>query len=111
MLVPVGTELALGTLSALVRRQGRSFDSKTGEQPGKMLHEVRRQINYDRTSVKLHTLPPVYYGTIDATPLWVCLLHDAWRWGLPEDHVAPLLSPCAAAWIGWPARCWGGAGS
>jgi len=93
MLLPVGTELALGTLRALARRQGRSLDPKTGEQPGKMLHEVRRQTNYDGTSAKLHTLPPVYYGTIDATPLWVCLLHDAWRWGLPEADVAPLLGP------------------
>lgn len=91
MLLPLGTELALGTLSALARRQGRSFDAQTDEQPGKILHEVRRQTNYDGTSARLHTLPPVYYGTIDATPLWVCLLHDAWRWGLPEAHVAPLL--------------------
>jgi glycogen debranching enzyme len=93
MLLPVGTELALGTLRALARRQGRSFDAQTGEQPGKVLHEVRRQTNYDGTSAKLHTLPPVYYGTIDATPLWVCLLHDAWRWGLAEADVAPLLGP------------------
>jgi N-terminal domain of (some) glycogen debranching enzymes len=93
MLLPIGTELALGTLRALARRQGRSFDARTGEQPGKILHEVRRQTNYDGTSAKVHTLPPVYYGTIDATPLWVCLLHDAWRWGLPEADVVPLLVP------------------
>jgi len=93
MLLPVGTELALGTLRALARRQGRSFNPQTGEQPGKVLHEVRRETNYDGTSERLHTLPPVYYGTIDATPLWVCLLHDAWRWGLPEADVAPLLGP------------------
>ncbi|GAP56323.1 hypothetical protein AHiyo6_28880 [Arthrobacter sp. Hiyo6] len=29
-------------------------------------------------------LPPVYYGTIDATPLWICLLHDAWKAGMPD---------------------------
>ena len=92
MLLPLGTELALGTLRALARRQGRSFDPQTGEQPGKVLHEVRRDINYDATSARLHSLP-VYYGTIDATPLWVCLLHDAWRWGLPEADVASLLGP------------------
>ncbi len=93
MLLPIGTELALGTLRALARRQGRSFDARTGEQPGKILHEVRRQTNYDETSAKVRALPPVYYGTIDATPLWVCLLHDAWRWGLPEADVVPLLGP------------------
>jgi glycogen debranching enzyme len=93
MLLPVSTELALGTLRALARRQGHSFDPQTGEQPGKVLHEVRRDTNYDATSARLHSLPAVYYGTIDATPLWVCLLHDAWRWGLPEADVVPLLGP------------------
>ena len=39
------------------------------------------------------SLPPVYYGTVDATPLWVCLLHDAWKWGMPADEVEPLLAP------------------
>jgi hypothetical protein len=93
MLLPLGTELARGTLRTLARRQGRLFDPQTGEQPGKILHEVRRQTNYDEPSANLHTLPPVYYGTIDATPLWICLLHDAWRWGLAENDVEPLLGP------------------
>ena len=106
MLLPIGTELALGTLRALARRQGRSFDTLTGEQPGKILHEVRRQTNYDQTSAKVHTLPPVYYGTIDATPLWVCLLHDAWKWGLPEADVATLLGPlrCCLDWLAGSVR-------
>ena len=42
MLLPLGTDLALGTLRALARRQGRSSDGVTGEQPGRILHEVRR---------------------------------------------------------------------
>ena len=37
------------------------------------------------------TLPPLYYGTIDATPLWICLLHDAWRAGLADAEVIDLL--------------------
>ena len=36
-------------------------------------------------------LPPVYYGTVDATPLWVVLLHDAWRAGLADAEVEELL--------------------
>lgn len=28
--------------------------------------------------------------TIDATPLWACLLHDAWCWGMPAAEVAAL---------------------
>jgi glycogen debranching enzyme len=106
MLLPLSTDLALGTLRALARRQGRSFDPRTGDQPGKVLHEVRRLTNYDEASAKLHTLPPVYYGTIDATPLWVCLLHDAWRWGLPEAQVAPLLGAMRRCleWLAGPGR-------
>ncbi|HET9060044.1 MAG TPA: glycogen debranching N-terminal domain-containing protein [Acidimicrobiales bacterium] len=96
MLLPVGTDIALGTLRALARRQGTSTDSLTGEQPGKILHEVRREPRYDdRAGVKgnRHFLPPVYYGTVDATALWVCVLHDTWRWGAPEAEVAALLDP------------------
>ena len=70
-----------GTLRALARRQGRAEDPVTGEQPGKILHEVRSSAIDDPLATHL---PPVYYGTVDATPLWVCLLHDAWRWGLPD---------------------------
>ncbi len=36
-------------------------------------------------------LPPTYFGTVDATPLWVRLLHDAWCWGLADDRVERLL--------------------
>jgi glycogen debranching enzyme len=47
--------------------------------------------------------PVVYYGTVDATPLWITLLHDAWRWGLPEAEVAPLLPHLRRA-LGWLAE-------
>jgi hypothetical protein len=42
----------------------------------------------------------LYFGTVDATALWVCLLHDAWRWGTPADQVEPLLGHLKAA-LGW----------
>ena len=32
--------------------------------------------------------PPAYYGTVDATLLWISLLADAWRWGMPDATVA-----------------------
>jgi len=95
MLLPLGTDLAAGTLRTLARRQGSRTDATTGEAPGKILHEVRRP-DLDAP------LPPVYYGTVDATPLWISLLHDAWRWGLPSAQVAPLLPNLEAAltWLG-----------
>ncbi|MCC6617611.1 MAG: amylo-alpha-1,6-glucosidase [Chloroflexi bacterium] len=91
--LPLGTDLAVGTLRTLGRRQGRRNDPETGEAPGKILHEVRRGAS--RTG-----LPPTYFGSIDATALWVCLLYDAWRWGLSGDDVIGLLDPLEAA-LGW----------
>jgi glycogen debranching enzyme len=98
MMLPFGTELAAGTLRALARRQGTVEAPELAEQPGKILHEVRRAA-YASPDGRL-TLPPLYYGTVDATALWVCLLVDAWRWGLPEAQVRTLLPNLHAA-LGW----------
>ncbi|MGW2261909.1 glycogen debranching N-terminal domain-containing protein [Streptomyces sp. NPDC001780] len=97
MLLPLGTDLAAGTLRTLARRQGTAVDPATEEQPGKILHEVRRA---SQTFDESFSLPPVYYGTVDATPLWITLLHDAWRWGLAPEQVEHLL-PHAESALAW----------
>lgn len=94
MLLPLGTDLALGTLRTLARRQGTRHDPTTEEQPGKILHEVR---NDTLALGDGQVLPKQYYGTIDATPLWVILLVDAWRWGAAPHDIAALLPPLHAA--------------
>jgi len=84
-------DLALGTVGTLARRQGRDTVVGTAEQPGKILHEVRPEPVAHRLADadnRVMTLPPLYYGTVDATPLWVSLLVDCWRWGAPEAAVA-----------------------
>lgn len=99
LLLPLGSELAAGTLAVLASFQGVKSDPESQEDPGKIMHELRR------TTLTLHgeelSLPPLYYGTVDATPLWVCLLHDAWRAGMPVDAVERLLPQAerALAWI------------
>ncbi|MDP9842555.1 glycogen debranching N-terminal domain-containing protein [Streptosporangium lutulentum] len=98
MLLPLGTELAAGTLRVLARRQGTRVDPDSGEAPGKIMHELRRH-EFALPGNDLR-LPAAYYGTIDATPLWISLLHDAWRWGLPEHQVAALM-PYLEAALGW----------
>lgn len=98
MLLPLGTELAAGTLRVLARRQGTKTDPASGEAPGKIMHELRRH-EFSLEAERLR-LPAAYYGTIDATPLWITLLHDAWRWGMPESEVAALL-PAMEAALGW----------
>ena len=96
MLLPFGTDLALGTLRTLAHRQGRRGDPATGEEPGKILHELRRSPSrhdlwqHDGAAMRL---PPAYYGTVDATLLWVLLLHDTWRYGADEGAVEQLLGP------------------
>jgi glycogen debranching enzyme len=95
MMLPFGTELAAGTLRALARRQGTRHDPGSAEQPGKIAHEVRRTAYQASTSGL--SLPALYYGTVDATALWVTLLVEAWRWGLPEAEVRALLPHLRAA--------------
>jgi glycogen debranching enzyme len=97
-MLPLGTTIAAGTLRVLAGLQGTTNVAATAEQPGKIMHELRRgtlEIPGENIS-----LPPLYYGTVDATPLWVCLLHDAWRWGMPEQEVRELLPNLEAA-LAW----------
>jgi glycogen debranching enzyme len=97
MLLPLGTGLAAGTLRTLARRQGRVLDPRSAEAPGKILHELRRHEFHVTLDGEELYLPPAYYGSVDATTLWISLLHDAWRWGLAEDTVEELLPTLEAA--------------
>ncbi|MCF6376087.1 amylo-alpha-16-glucosidase [Nocardioides KLBMP 9356] len=103
MLLPVSTDLAMSTLRLLAHRQGTRTDDVTAEEPGKILHEVRSagfSLNEADEDGGDRHLPPVYYGTIDATPLWALTLHDAWRWGAPDDQVERLL-PALERALAW----------
>lgn len=93
MMMPFGTGLAESTLRVLARRQGTQVDQRTAEAPGRILHELR-SIGFESLDV---SLPPNYYGSIDATPLWMCTLVDAWRWGAPAEVVVELLPALQAA--------------
>lgn len=88
--------LVAGTLRSLARRQSTVADPETAAEPGKILHELRRTT----TPSGNLGLPPLYYGTVDATPLWVVLLRDAWRNGMPEDDVIELF-PVLDAALDW----------
>ncbi|WP_072315166.1 glycogen debranching N-terminal domain-containing protein [Agrococcus sp. Marseille-P2731] len=98
LLLPLSLDVAVGTLRTLAARQGVSIDPATAEQPGKILHEIR-QATFTMPGEGI-VLPPVYYGTIDATPLWVILLHEAWRAGLPLAAVREL-QPALEAALAW----------
>jgi hypothetical protein len=99
-LLPVddGLLVARGTLRVLAGLQGTHSVAETAEQPGKIMHELRSQtLTIPGEGI---SLPPLYYGTVDATALWVCLLHDSWQAGLPDDEVRELLPQVEAA-LAW----------
>ena len=97
MMLPFFPELALGTLRTLARLQGERVDPRTEEEPGRILHEVRLGADL---SLALGG-DSVYYGSIDSTPLFVCLVGQALRWGTPPAILRELMPAVdrAIAWI------------
>jgi glycogen debranching enzyme len=97
MLLPLDSSLALGTLRTLAGLQGQRDDPLTEEQPGRIPHETRSGRD---ASLSLGG-GSVYYGTADATPLFVMLLRELAQWGLPRDVVDELLPHAdrALEWI------------
>lgn len=68
-------DFARGTLEVLGRYQATEVDDHRDAEPGKILHELR-----NGELARLHLVPHApYYGTADATILYVVLLHVAWR--------------------------------
>ena len=55
----LGWQLAAGTLRVLAACQGTRLDPETGEQPGKIMHELRGR----SAASGAVGLPPLYYGT------------------------------------------------
>ena len=97
MALIVDPTLAQDVLQTLARFQGTKVDPVTDEEPGRILHEMRFG---EASSLSLGG-GTVYYGTADATPLFVMLLGELRRWGLARDVVDSLLPAAdrAMAWI------------
>ncbi len=97
MLLPLDARVARGTLETLAETQGRVVDPRTEEEPGRILHEIRSGL-LDEVSEGEET---VYYGTVDATPLFVMLAGELHRWGASKSEIASLTPHVkrALAWI------------
>jgi glycogen debranching enzyme len=97
MAMPVDPSLALGTLQTLADRQGSVVDEMSEEEPGKILHEVRLDVS---SGLSLGG-KSIYYGSVDATPLFVIVLASVSRWGFAADTIAALLPHAdrALEWI------------
>jgi glycogen debranching enzyme len=94
--LPLNPGMARRTLRYLAARQGTREDPFTEEQPGKILHELRRG-----EMARSGEIPHVpYYGTVDATPLWLILLHETWRW-TGDAELSRALLPHAERALAW----------
>ncbi len=69
-------EPAKNVLGTLAKFQGKKVDEWREEEPGKILHEVRFG-ELARSNRIPHT---PYYGSVDATPLWIILLYEYFKW-------------------------------
>jgi glycogen debranching enzyme len=68
-------DFARGALDVLGRYQATERDDHRDAEPGKIMHELRTG---ELAHFKLIPHTP-YYGTADATPLYLIVLHTAWR--------------------------------
>ncbi len=87
MALLVDTDLAVGVLKTLARLQGTKVDPTTEEEPGRILHEVR----FSGADSDSFDDGNVYYGTADATPLFVMLTAELNRWSPNKELVEELL--------------------
>lgn len=90
-------QIARETLKILAYYQGREEDEWRDEQPGKILHEIRFG-EMSRCQEIPHT---PYYGTVDATPLWLMLYAEYFAWTGDSETLEHLWGNALAAmeWI------------
>jgi len=89
-----GPELASNALRVLAVLQATEDDPTIDAEPGKIVHEVRHGKGADAWF-------PRYYGSVDATPLYLVLLSEVWRWTGDGALVRDLREPAMRAlrWI------------
>jgi glycogen debranching enzyme len=92
----VDSELAVDSLRALAAYQGKEQNDETEEEPGKIFHELRFG-----EMAKAREIPhSPYYGSIDATPLWVIVL-DATHQMRGDRALLQELAPNLRAALAW----------
>jgi glycogen debranching enzyme len=93
-------QLAAETLRVLASHQGKEKNDWRDEEPGKILHEYREG---EMTRAGEMPFGP-YYGSVDATPLWLILLSETFNWTADEQLVKDLL-PNAYRALEWIDSC------
>jgi glycogen debranching enzyme len=90
-------DVAADTLRLLGELMGVELDDERDEEPGKVLHELR----VGEPAALGETPFARYYGSADATPLWLCLLadHADWSGSLEPFRELRAQVDAALAWI------------
>jgi glycogen debranching enzyme len=88
-----GPELAHTALRVLAELQSEHDDPSIDAEPGKIIHELRR-------GRAAEVWFPRYYGTVDATPLFLVLLSETWRW-TGDDALVRELEPAMRKALRW----------
>ena len=88
-----GPELAHTALRVLSELQSEHDDPSIDAEPGKIIHELRR-------GRAAEVWFPRYYGTVDATPLFLVLLSETWRW-TGDDALVRELEPAMRKALRW----------
>jgi glycogen debranching enzyme len=96
MALPFAPELARGVLHELAELQGSTVDPSSGEEPGKILHELRSHGGTGPFRIRSR-----YYGTVDATPLFVLVAAEAIRWGATSATDDAWLLPAIDGALRW----------
>ena len=94
--LPINPEIARDALFFLAAHQGKQVDDFREEEPGKILHEIRRG-ELARAGEVPHT---PYYGSVDATPLFVVLYTEYLQW-TDDRATGEQLLPAAEAALNW----------
>jgi glycogen debranching enzyme len=94
--LPFMPDVARRTLQVLADWQAHDEDADRDMEPGKILHELRTG-EMARTGELPHR---PYYGSVDATPLWLILLEETFRWTGDLELVRSLW-PNALAALDW----------
>lgn len=86
-MLPLNPHKVKGTLRTLANYQGTKVDKWRDEQPGKIMHEIRFG---ELVTTGQSPFSP-YFGTIDATPLFIVLINEYYNWTGDLELVKELL--------------------